>query len=548
MPARCSPVYFALSALTCILPLPCSSQTFSLSGYVVDGMTGQPISGARLHLFLARGGDPAERSGRVAPPITPDADGHFAFTGLPAHSYSLQAELPHELVRYGETEDPLYLLGDRRIEVGPKSEGKTLTFRIWPQAVLSGVLRDKFADRIEGAGIELFRWERRDAHIRLVPIDRSSTDERGEYRFQGLSPGEYALCAAFEYFHGSPLAEGVVKYRPGYSQIYTRTCFPDPESAAARFRVEAGARARLDLKVASTPAFPLRITGLIWPDSESLSLGRMWPAYAVERNDATREVLRPEGTFLPGGGVELSDVAPGRYIVEARVVDLKGPGSIGRQEVEIGKVAPALVKLQPFPNASIEFKVSDTGGNTLNAGDVNVSFVPVTAQLKARPLRDSPMFALDPGAYWLSVHTHQPFCASSAHLNAGHDILREQTDVGSGSSARLDVKLTKQCGTINIQTTSEGQSVPFANFLLLLSGTPQSPGGVIVGSSDAQGRASIGPLTPGKYLIWAWSSNSNGYIGPELADVAGLATEVAATAGQITSIAIAPLYRAGGFR
>ena len=98
-------------------------------------MTGQPISGARLHLFLARGGDPAERSGRVAPPITPDADGYFGFTGLPAHSYSLQAELPHELVRYGETEDPLCLLGDRRIEVGPKSEGKTLTFRIWPQAV-----------------------------------------------------------------------------------------------------------------------------------------------------------------------------------------------------------------------------------------------------------------------------------------------------------------------------------------------------------------------------------------------------------------------------
>lgn len=510
-------------------------------------MTGQPMPSARLHLFSARDGD--DRLGRAALPITPDADGHFIFTALPAHAYSLQAELPHEIVRYGDTKDPLYLLGDRRIELGPKRQRETIIFRIWPQAVLSGVLRDKFADRVKGAVIQIYRWERRDAEIGLIPIARSSTDDRGEYRFQELTPGEYVLCAALEeHFHHSPTAEGVVQYRPGPSHIYGRTCFPEPDPSAVRFRVEAGGRPRLNLKVDSTPAFPLQATGLIWPDSASLSSGRMWPNYAIERNDATREVLRLRTEFLPGGGIEIFDVAPGRYIVEAGVLDFKGPGSIARQEVEVINATPALIKLHPVPNASIELKVSDAEGNSLNAEVVTVSFVPAAAHLKVRQVENGPMFAVDPGPYWLSVRGRQPFCGSSAQLDAGHDILREQINLGSGSSTRLDLKLSKQCGTINVQTASEGHSLPFTNFLLLLSGTPQNPGGVMAGTSDAQGRVSIGPLTPGKYLLWVWSSNGDGYIGPELADAAGVATEVAAAAGQTTQIIIAPIQHAGASR
>jgi hypothetical protein len=111
---------------------------------------GRPLSGTRLHLFRAQDDNfYLALRGRAAEPIIADEDGHFTFHGLGAHPYSLQAELPHEIAVYSETEDPVYLIGmhlyqlrDWRIDVGPKSEGRSVIFRIAPQAILTGSVRD----------------------------------------------------------------------------------------------------------------------------------------------------------------------------------------------------------------------------------------------------------------------------------------------------------------------------------------------------------------------------------------------------------------------
>jgi hypothetical protein len=551
----------SLSALLCLLPISCLSQTSSLTGYVIDGLTGRPMSGVKLHLDgTIENSPPSEgRRGPAASPVAPDADGHFAFTGLSAGHYELQAELPHEIVTYGEITDPPYAIGFRSIEVGPAWEGRTIFFRIVPRAVLTVTVRDGFGDPIDGAEVQTYRFDRRGpridnisvemistngrqgARIGLFTAGASSTDDRGQYRVEDLWPGDYVICASPPpYRYHVPTAESTVQYRPGApSQVYVRTCYPDLGSRNARFRIEPGGRPHLDLTLASTPAYSVRVTGLAEPDSASLSSGRVWPLFTLNHDDATGSPDNlMEAVDLPNGGVEVRNVPPGNYVAEARVIDMEGPGSVVRRQITISDGPPAPLELTPMSGASIEVHVRNADGSEIDDGVATVSFVPASDGLWVRRLEKSQSLVLDPGAYWLSIRAKQPYCAVSARL-AGQEVMQRRITIVPAMSARLDVDLGSHCGSIDIHTVAQGIAAPFSNFLLLLSGTPQDPGGVVTGTSDARGQSLVGPLSPGRYLLWAWLSDGHGYVGPDLADAAGTAVEVVVNAGGVASVSIA---------
>jgi hypothetical protein len=107
-------------ALLCLLPVAYLSQTFSLSGYAINGLSGGKMSDVTLHLERTKENVPESDGirGAVALTAAPDSDGHFVFAGLSPGHYQLQAELPHDIVTYGDFADPLYLVGHRSIEVG----------------------------------------------------------------------------------------------------------------------------------------------------------------------------------------------------------------------------------------------------------------------------------------------------------------------------------------------------------------------------------------------------------------------------------------------
>jgi protocatechuate 3,4-dioxygenase beta subunit len=535
----------------CLLSFPCWGQTFSLSGYVVDGLTGRAMSEVKLHLYDIPYDSPGPvgTSGPAAPPVTTDSDGHFAFIGLSAGYYGLQAELPHEIVTYGETTEPLYSLGYRRVEVGAEWEGRIVLFRVLPGAVLTGTIHDGYGEPVEGAGTELYRLDRRGGRIGLVPVGRAGVDDRGHFSIGELAPGDYVICATGGWRH-APSGEGAVEYRPNTpSRVYSRTCYPDPNSQSAYFRIEAGGRPHLSITLTSTPSFLLRVTGLVQPAPASFSTGRVWTPFSLRRDDATASEVPLGGDTLrlPNGGVEIPDVPPGHYVVEARVVDFDGLGSVARREIIVSNQPPAPIELTPVSDARIKVDLRGPDGNTPDAEAATVTFIPASAGLTVRPLDRNPGIALDPGAYWLSIRTRPPFCATSARLG-GQEVMRRRIAVGSGMSARLDVELSRHCGTIDIHTVAEGKAVPFSDFLLLLSGTPQEPGGVLTGGSDARGQVSIGRLPAGRYLLWAWLPDGHGYVGPNLADGVKEAVEVVVTADRTTSISVTPIQLPGGAR
>jgi hypothetical protein len=507
------------------VPFPCLAQSFSLSGYVIDGLTNAPLSNVRLHLYEAKDDGPS------VPPVAPDLDGHFRFTGLSAGQYSLQAELAKDLVVYGELPD---VYGRRLVDVGLPEKDRIVLFRILPRGAISGTVKDEFGDPMESAGISIYRAARQGAHIALLPAGRSATDELGHYNVGELWPGDYVACAEPpvvwpNYF--VPQAEGKSEYRPGGdSRVYTRSCHPNPNDQTGRLYLGAGDRLNVDHTLGSSPSFTVRIKGF----------GNMF-----REGDGFNVPIRADILALGNGAGEVPNVPPGSYVIEGYGSGINQSATVVRRSVTVAEEAPRPIELVAETRATIEVVFHSIDRRMPDSEAATVSFVPIEPRLRYMPLsKDHSTYALDPGSYWLSVRTKAPYCLASANL-AGQTVTQTPIVAAPSMSGRLDLELDTHCGSVQVHTLSDGNPTPIAEVLLLMSGTPQNPGDVITGNADASGLFTIPLIAPGHYSVWAWASSGSGYLGPVLADSAQEAVDVAVAPGQATSTSISVIHGPG---
>jgi hypothetical protein len=155
--------------------------TALVRGRVIDAVSGRALRGASVHLI------PPYDSNHYRPPqrsTTTDANGTFEIGAVVTGEYSLSAT---------STGDYLEASYGRR---GPGGNGGTVriadnarldvTLRAWPAASIGGRVLDD-----QGRSVA-------EAHLTLVNRDgntsgRTVSDDRGEYRFSGLIPGDYSV-------------------------------------------------------------------------------------------------------------------------------------------------------------------------------------------------------------------------------------------------------------------------------------------------------------------------------------------------------------------
>jgi hypothetical protein len=138
---------------------------------------------------------------------------------------------------------------------------------------------------------------------------------------------------------------------------------------------------------------------------------------------------------------------------------------------------------------------------------------------------------LSPGRYWVSLRA-QESCVESVKLG-DREVRGAAFDVAAGESLHLDATVSKHCGSIQMRAVRDGETVPGAKVVLLLSGTAKDPGELKEDFANDEGGYSFSGLTPGKYLVWAWAVQGKGAItGPaSLAAVEQQATVVEVKAG-----------------
>ncbi len=164
--------------------------TAVLAGTIVSDDESRPIRHARVNLS---GGDIRDQRATAT-----DDRGRFAFTGLPAGHYSLNASKPGYCSSY---------YGAKVSWRGPSSpitledgQQMTVAMKMLHGAVIAGTIVDAYGHPQQGVRVSTMSYRTVGGVRRAEPFFGGGglsqpTDDRGEYRVYGLVPGDYSIVA-----------------------------------------------------------------------------------------------------------------------------------------------------------------------------------------------------------------------------------------------------------------------------------------------------------------------------------------------------------------
>jgi len=326
---------------------------FTLSGNVVNSVTGEPIR--NVQVTLTRVFDRLEMRGnlRIAlggpqnePPKTAFAgpSGEFQFTGLTAGTYSLTGSKP------GFT--PLFRMGDssapRSITLSASMNGVQL--KLAPKPAIEGKVVDQFGEPIPHSIINVYQVSVNEGARRIQPVMNAETNDRGIYRAHDLTPGKYMLCAMGP--NGSTynyIGDGTPRYESW--EAYERVYWGGARDFASATPVilQAGSNAQADFTLKMQPAF--RIRGKIEDYNEHQTVN-----FELRQGN---EPSRNSRASINGttGRFEVYDVVDGAYTLRGWV----GNRLRGETQVVIKGANANNISLTLWPPISVRYAVHTLG-------------------------------------------------------------------------------------------------------------------------------------------------------------------------------------------
>jgi hypothetical protein len=505
-----------LAAIGACASLACgqgAAQRFILSGTVVDGVSSRPLAGVAVTLET-------QKWAAAGDAVVSDAQGRFAFGGLPAGEYILSAEgAGFGTVRYGDGPDPGWV---STVRVGGQAGNKSVVFRIVPRGAIEGVVRDEFGDPLERANVWVLRPLWRDGRADLRNVGNKITDDRGRFRFGNLAPGSYTVCAAGNQ-NETPPVPGPVDFAARVdNRLYTRTCGRAFQLAPGQHsQVDlcplAGADATVRGRVRNLPS-PTGFTVLLEPED-----GEMYRNY-VANIDAG------QGTFT------IRHVPPGRYRLRATAAG-DGAAMAAELPLDVGASDVDGLDVMLDGGGSVEVAIHGMQENHIDASGVNMFLRGVNSrnvQAATAGGDGTVHFAgLRPGRYRMDPRISADSCVTSVKLG-DREVRGDAFDVAADQALHLDVGVSKNCGSVEMRAVRDGEPVANAKVVMLLSGTPQDPGYIKEDLANDEGGYSLSGLAPGRYLLWAWAVTGKGAMaGPaSLAAVEKQATVVEVREGE----------------
>jgi len=280
--------------------------TAIVRGRVVAADTGKPLRRARIALS----GPELGREGRST---STNLDGRYEMADLPAGRYTIRVTRSGYLpLQYGqrrplEPGKPLQLLDKQAID--------RIDFALPRASVISGQITDELSEPVADVQVFAMRSTWFQGRRRMVPVGLPArTDDAGEYRLTGLSPGSYDVMATLR--ETWTVTENGVERMLGYAPTYA----PGTASLtdARRVTVAVG-QAVGNTNFALMPGTAASVSGMA-ADSLGAPLVSRGIILMQEFAGASGAIMSMGGnaTTAADGSFTIKNVPPGSYKVLAQ--------------------------------------------------------------------------------------------------------------------------------------------------------------------------------------------------------------------------------------
>lgn len=508
-----------------------------MEGNVVDAKGGQPLKKARITLRRVFEQGPlggrnnaqleADIARRVAEERnTPynavtDAAGKFVIPSVRPGRYRLYVERAgYVRAEYGQRQ-PGRLGAALTLDSGQKM--RDLLFRLLEDAVITGRVTDEDGEPVISGQVQVLRLSYQRGQKQLVPMGGGSTNDRGEYRAFGLTPGRYYVSATAGGQAGPAGGSGnvrIISNSQGFDEVYAPSFYPgttDPQNATP-IQVGAGEEiVGIDLSIAPQRAFRVRgrITAPPQPEGGAgqrrggiqAMLMRRVGTGSVSRAFAQQgDVDQDQGTF------EFRAVLPGSYYLQAMAMGDRR-WMMHREPVEVSRADAEGINVIITPGIDLTGKLRLEGAAGIELQRVRVQFVPNEDQqlgTNGGPVAADGTFTVQGISssenYSITVQgLSSNFYLKSARIG-GEEYAESGFTVQGKGSGVLEIVMSANGARVE-GSVLDAENLPAAAATVVLVPAKKGRGNSALyrtSTTDAFGKFAMQGIPPGEYKLFAW--------------------------------------------
>jgi hypothetical protein len=507
-------------------PAPPAGPLFTVHGVVLNAVSNEPLP----HALVRIEGD--AETGALT-----DGEGRFEIPQVPSGPQSFQIVKPG----FSDNSGLDQMAGSHNVLVAAAMP--ELRFRLVPTAVLYGQIALSSGDPGIGLHLHLLRQNIADGRARWQMASRGTTGSDGNFRFSGLSAGDYLLYTepALESQEISPLIQsghGAAVERFGFPSVF----YPQARSMAGAEKIHLGSGDRVQANLTLTLEPFHTVTALVTlphgrtPTPEEanlrpqvLDLSGQPLLYNADFNAATRTVQAslPDGDYTlllssaqnfarqqlmrrnhPGDGVQPPEFLSGAvnftlagHPLEGLVLPLSAPPA-NTAQLTLLRSPDHAGAARTEPSGPINIVGAQIGSPLGNGMTIPFAFNLKPGQ--------NPAAIPPPGEYWLRVYTMDPvFCVQSLTAG-GMDLAHEPLHVGlNGAIPPMELVLRDDCAKLTLSLPpalnqlAAGEEQAYTVYVVPAIDSPVSLLPITLRATSG-GSVPLSGLTPGPYRVFTF--------------------------------------------
>jgi hypothetical protein len=460
-----------------------------ITGLVVRASDQRPLNKAAISLS-------PEGRGTEQMVVRSDGNGKFEFKEVPPGRYTLRAQ------RNGYVPQTYGQRGSGPgvgVHVEPGQLVERIIFKMERAGVISGTVFEDDGEPLEGVTVQamLLRFEL-GGRQRLTAMRSARTDDLGNYRITGLSPGQYLVRAGGR--------EGIGIGGPLANMAYSPVYYPgvSTQDDARRVGVQAGGETpRVDFSVRTVPTFSIR--GRIVDAATGAAPRRYSAGIGREGGMVMTSVNASDGSF------QLSGLEPGEYTVIGSVFDSESRSerrgyaraNIGDEDVNVVVVLGSAGEVSG--QAATEGPGASFAGMFVSLQNEDLA----SGIFAGGPIEDDGRFRVvnvPQGRYRFSLSASSRNAYLKSIRCGGQDAMQYPLEVSAGQKIEdCEMKIgTDVARVAGVVSRSDGS--PEGMIVALIAQSPEDRKirrRVFIAQADATGAYEVRGVPPGDYFAFA---------------------------------------------